>query len=148
MPEHRVLEGDPVGAEDGACGAGDLQGASHVVVLAKADLLRAEPSLVLASSQVECEERASLHRHHHLHQLSLGELERGDRAVELPALDRVVERRLVTGPCRPHRPEGDPEAGLVETGEGATHRRDPGEHELVGDPDVVQDQLGGHRRPQ
>src|SRR5690606_24560386 len=39
VPDHRILQGDAVGAQDRAGGAADLQGLGHVVELARADLL-------------------------------------------------------------------------------------------------------------
>ena len=62
-------------------------------------------------------------RDHHLYQLLLGHLERGDRHVELHPLLGICQGRLVTRAGRTHRTEGDPEPGFVETRQRAAHRR-------------------------
>ena len=91
---------------------------------------------------------ALLHPHHHLDQLALGELERGDGHAELHPLAGVVERRLVAGPRRPGGSEQDAEAGLVQARQRPPQRGDPGQAQRLGEPDVGEHQLGGHRGPQ
>ena len=72
----------------------------------------------------------------------------GDGLAELLPLLGVVEGRLVAGPGGAGGAEEDAEAGLVEARQRAPHADHAGEHGRVGEPHVVEHQLGGHRRPQ
>src|SRR5215216_1599808 len=148
VADDRVLEGDAVGPEDGAGGAGDGQGLADVVELAQADLLGGEAALVLQAAQVQGQQGALGQLDQHVGQLLLGELEAADGPVELDPGGGVLQRALEAGPGRPHRPPDDPVAGLVQARQGAAHAPDLGEHGVAGQPAVLQDQLGGDRGPQ
>ena len=116
VPDHRVLQRDAVGAQDGAGGAADLQRLPHVVELAEADLLRAQavPASLRrprckASSMPLCTPAAMSAS------FGLGELEAGDRPAELDAVAGVGQRRLQAGrgprPPRPRRCRSGPRSG-------------------------------------
>ena len=57
MADDRVLEGDPVRAEDRPRLAGDRQRLADVVELAEADLLGPDPAVVLQPPEVQGEQR-------------------------------------------------------------------------------------------
>src|SRR6266511_3240337 len=92
VPDHRVLERHPVGPQDGAGLARDRQGLAHVVELAEADLLRGERARVLHASEVQREQQPLVQLQQHVDELGLGELEGGDRPVELHPGAGVVQR--------------------------------------------------------
>ena len=145
VTDHRVFEGDPVGAEDGARRAGNLERIAHVVELAEADLLRSQGPIVLAPPEMQRHQGPPLHRHHHLDQLLLGQLERGDRPVELVPLDRIVESGFVTGRAAPIAPNAILNLASLRHESGPRIDDTPGEDEIVGNSDVVEDQLRGDR---
>jgi len=91
VPDHRVLQGDPAGAQDGSCGAADLQRLVDVVELAHADLLGAQADCVLATPEVQGEQGAGGQIDRHTGKLVLGELEPADRAAELLALAGILQ---------------------------------------------------------
>ena len=82
MADHRVLERDPVAAEDRRALAGDLQRAADVGELAEADLLGPQRPLVLHAPEVQREQQALVDLEQHVGQLLLGQLVAGDRLVE------------------------------------------------------------------
>jgi hypothetical protein len=73
----------PLPAEDGTGEAGVGEGVADVVHLSEADLLGGERALVLAAAEMQRNQHRPVGRHHDLDQLLLGELEPGDRLVEL-----------------------------------------------------------------
>lgn len=75
VTEGGVFEGDPVGSENGTGSAGDFESIANVVEFSEGDLLGRQGPGVLTASEMECDQRASLHRDHHFHQLPLRELE-------------------------------------------------------------------------
>src|SRR5581483_7924673 len=111
VADHRVLERDPVAAEDRPRRACHLERSTDVAHLAHAHVLGPQGSLVLHAAEVESDERATVHLEGHLRELLLRELIAGYRFAEHDALLRVVERRLEARSCRPDRPPDDPVAG-------------------------------------
>ena len=87
MPDDRVLQRDPVGAEDGRRAA-DLQRLADVVELAEADLLGAQRAGVLAAAEVQREEQALDVLEAMSASFCLGQLEPGDRP---PNCSRSIE---------------------------------------------------------
>ena len=120
MPDDRVLQRDAVSAEDAAALAGDRQCLTCVVQLAQADLLRSYEVLVLQSPEVQGQQHALAQFERHVGELLLGELERGDRLVELLAVDAVVDGRLEAVSGSTEGAEDDAEACLVEARQRAT----------------------------
>src|SRR5919108_1166301 len=94
VPHDRVLERDPVGAEDGPGLPADPQGLVDVVHLAEGDLLGLDPTLVLHPPEVERQQHPLGELHGHLHELALDQLERTDRFAELVARPRVLQGGL------------------------------------------------------
>lgn len=86
--------------------------------------------------------------HGHVDELGLGQLEAGDRTSELGALSRVVERALPGRPGRAHRSPDDPVARLRQACQRRPEAGRAGQHGVGGQPDIVEHQLAGDRRPQ
>ena len=95
----------PLAAEDRAALAGDRERLARVVELADADLLGADRVLVLEPAEVQREQVALVELERHVGELLLGELEAGDRAVELLAVDGVRDGGLEAVARRADRAE-------------------------------------------
>ena len=84
----------------------------------------------------------------HVGELCLLDLGGGDRLAEHDPLLAVGERRLEAGAGRADRAPDDAEARLVQAGERAAQRGRLREQRVGRKPHVVEQQLGGDRRPE
>src|SRR6266567_914084 len=75
VPDHRVLQRDAVGAQNGTRGPGDVDRRANVAHLAQADLLRGDSPGLLEPPDVQGEELRALQVGEHPRQLGLRELE-------------------------------------------------------------------------
>src|ERR1019366_4575930 len=148
MPYHGTLQGDSVGAQDGSCGAADLQRFADVVEFADADLFGAQAYRVLATPEVQGQQGAGGEIDGHARELALGELEPADRTAELLALARVLQCGLERAPRGAHRAPQDAVASLVQAGQRPNETADLWEHRVVWQTHPVQDQLTGDGGPQ
>jgi hypothetical protein len=60
VAEDRILQGDAVGAEDGAAFPGNLQRLPNVVELAQTDLLRRQAMIIFEPPEVQSEQESLL----------------------------------------------------------------------------------------
>ncbi len=148
VPDDRVFQRYAVAAQYGSSGPADLDGLPGVVQLAEADLLGTQPDAVLEATQVQRQQLTLVQFDRHVDELCLGQLESGDRAPELGALRRVVERRLPGRPRRAHRTPDDAVARLGQAGQRSPQAFRLGQHRVGGQPHVVEHQLAGDRGPQ
>src|SRR2546428_7339611 len=147
VPDHRVLERDPVGSQDRPGLAADLQRLAHVVELAEAHLLRAEPAFVLHAAEMQRQQLALPELHQHVGQLALGELERPDRLAELVPGLRILRGGLEAGSGRSHDPPDDPEPRLVQRRQRPAQAADAREHRAGRQAAIVEHQLRRDGRP-
>jgi REP element-mobilizing transposase RayT len=139
VTDDRVLQRDPVAAENRAGRPTDVQRPAHVPDLSQAHVLGSQSPRVLHSSEVQGDEQAAIDLECHLGQLLLGQLVGGNRLLEHDPLLRVLERRLETCAGRTHGSPDDPEPRLVEAGERTAQRARARQHVLVRHADVVED---------
>ena len=121
MPDHGVLERDPVRSEDGAGLASDPQRLAHVVELAQTDLFGPQTAVVLHPPQVERQQLPLAELDQHVLQLLLRDLKAPDGLAELIPGFRVIQGRFEARPGRPHHPPHDAEPGFAERRQRAAH---------------------------
>src|SRR2546425_12617652 len=90
VADHRVLERDPVAAENRACATRDVDRAADVAHLAHAHMLGPQSPLVLHATEVQGDERRAVDLERHFGELLLRQLIPGDGLAEDHALLRIL----------------------------------------------------------
>src|SRR4051794_23355431 len=144
VPQDRVLQSDPGGTEKRAALPGDRYGLPDTVELAETDLLGSQAPGVLEPPEVQREQHSLAELQRHVRQLRLGQLVAGEWLVEDRALTDVRDRRVEAVASGAERAEDDAVACLVEAGQGTGETDRPGKNRGRRQPDVVEDELGGH----
>ena len=107
----------PVAAEDGAGLPRDGDRRARVAEFGDRDLMRLQGACVLQPPQPQGEQLRLFDRHRHVDELLLGELEPGDRLVELHPVLRILQRCSVAVASGTDDSPADAVARLVEARE-------------------------------
>ena len=149
MAQRRVLARDARTAEERPQVAADVHRGVDVDHLAEADLLGTHTLLrVLELTEVGGEQRDLRVLAEGLRELLLRDLERGDRAVELDAGARVLDRREQGVAGGAGDAEDDAEARLGQARQRRLEALRLRQHRILGEADVVEDDLTGDRGAQ
>ena len=119
MAHYRVFVGDAVAAEHVAGIAGRGQGFFAGVALKQGDQWHCELALVFQAARLQTALQGERQLGLHDGKFLLNELISSERATELLAVQRVLQRRVPAGFASADRAPGDAEPRRVEAGEGA-----------------------------
>jgi len=140
------LGGDAVAAVDVAGGAGDVEGLAAVVALHEGDEFGSGAAGVEEAAELERALQAEGDFGLHVGELCLDELRRGQRPVELLAVESVLAGAVEAVFGGAHGSPADAVAGAVEAAEGAGEAGGVGEYGVFGDFYIPHHYFSGYRR--